>query len=221
MMAEPIDETMVIAWVDGELAPAEAARVEQAVAADPALRDLAEAHRAMRARFAAAFGPIADEPVALPSAEIVSFTAARAKRMRHLWVPGAIAASLVVGLFVGEMERPMGVRDRADALALAPTLAHALDTQLSGGAGPVRVALSFRAQDGAYCRSFSATHLDGVACRTGDGWSLRYAAPAATPGGDYAQAGSDPARASAIAAIIAGEPLDAAGERAARARGWR
>jgi len=221
MMAETIDETMVIAWVDGELAPAEAARVEQAVVADPALRTVAEAHRAMRARFAAAFGPIADEPVALPNAEVISFAEARAKRMRHLWVPGAIAASLVAGLFVGRMERPAGVRDRADALALAPTLAHALDTQLSGATGPVRIALSFRAQDGTYCRSFSATHLDGVACRTGDGWGLRYAAPAATPGGDYAQAGSDPARASAIAALIAGEPLDAAGERAARDRGWR
>jgi hypothetical protein len=220
-MAEPIDETMVIAWVDGELGPAEAARVEQAVAADPALRDLAEAHRAMRARFAAAFGPIADDPVALPSAEVVSFGEARAKRMRRLWVPGAIAASLVAGLLIGQLDRPVGVRDRADALALAPPLAHALDTQLSGAAGPVRVTLSFRAQDGAYCRSFNARHLDGVACRTSDGWTLRYAAPGSAQGGEYAQAGNDPARASAIAAMIAGEPLDAAAERAARDRSWR
>jgi hypothetical protein len=34
-------------------------------------------------------------------------------------------------------------------------------------------------------------------------------------------AGNDPAEAGAIAAMIAGEPLDAAGERAARAHGWR
>ena len=220
-MAEPIDETMVIAWVDGELPPAEAARVERAVGADPALSELAQAHRAMRARFAAAFGPIADEPVPLPGAQVVSFAEARAKRMRRLWVPGAIAASLVAGLFIGQVERPAGVRDRADALALAPPLAQALDTQLSGAAGPVRVALSFRAQDGAYCRSFSARHLDGVACRTSDGWTLRYAAPGTAQGGDYVQAGSDPTRVSAIAAMIAGEPLDAAAERAARDRGWR
>jgi len=217
----PIDEAMVIAWVDGELGPEDAARAERAIAADPTLRELAETHRAMRARFADAFGGIADEPVALPSAEIVSFTDARAKRARQLWVPGAIAASLAVGLFVGQVERPAGVADRADALELAPDLAHRLDTQLSGEPGPVRVALSFRAQDGAYCRSFTATHLDGVACRTANGWSLRYAAPGSAPGGDYAQAGSDPARADAIAAMIAGEPLDAAGERAARERGWR
>jgi len=219
-MTEPIDETMVIAWVDGELAPEQAAMVEQAVAADPSLRDLANTHRAMRARFARAFGGIADEPVALPSAEIVSFADARAKRMRRLWVPGAIAASLVAGLFIGQIERPAGVTDRADALALAPDFARKLDTQLSGEPGPVRVALSFRAQDGAYCRSFSATHLDGVACRTATGWSLRYAAPSTASGGAYAQAGTDPGQASAIAAMIAGEPLDAAGERAARERGW-
>jgi len=220
-MAEPIDEMTVIAWVDGELAPEQAARVELAVAADPALRDLAETHRAMRARFANAFGGIADEPVALPSAEIVSFAEARAKRMRRLWVPGAIAASLVAGLFIGQIERPAGVTDRANALALAPDLARKLDTQLSGEPGPVRVALSFRAQDGAYCRSFTATHLDGVACRTGTGWTLRYAAPGTASGGDYAQAGNDPAQSSAIAAMIAGDPLDATHERVARDRGWR
>ena len=220
-MAEPIDEMTVIAWVDGELAPAQATRVEQAVAADPALRDLAETHRAMRARFAVAFGSIADEPVALPSAEIISFAERRAERTRRLWVPGAIAASLVAGLFVGQIQRPAGVTDRADALALAPDLARKLDTQLSGEPGPIRVALSFRARDGAYCRSFTATHLDGVACRTAAGWTLRYAAPGTASSGDYAQAGSDPAQASAVAAMIAGEPLDAPGERAARERGWR
>jgi len=221
MMAEPVDEDRVIAWLDGELTPEQAASVEEAVAADPALRALAETHRAMRARFAAAFGGIADEPMALPSAEILPFADARARRMRRLWVPGAIAASLVAGLFIGQIERPAGVADRADALALAPGLAHRLDTQLSGEPGPVRVALTFRARDGAYCRSFTATHLDGVACRTSTGWSLRYAAPGTASGGAYAQAGTDPALAGAIAAMIAGEPLDAAGERSARQRGWR
>ena len=221
MMAEPIDEMMVIAWVDGELAPEQAVRVEQAIAADPDLRDLAETHRAMRARFTAAFGAIANEPVAPPSAEIVSLADGRAKRMRRLWVPGAIAASLVAGLVLGRVERPTGVTDRTDALALAPDLARKLDMQLSGEPGSVRVALSFRAQDGTYCRSFSARHLDGVACRQGAGWILRYAAPASMQTGSYAQAGDDPAQAGAIAAMIAGEPLDAAGERTARARGWR
>jgi len=226
-MAERIDEARIIAWIDGELPPREALDVEQAVAGDAALAAVAETHRAMKARFAAAFGPIADESVALPrSADVIPITAARAKRAertppRRWWVPGAIAASLALGLVIGQYREPAGVADRADALALAAPLSHALDRQLSGEPGQVRIALSFRAQDGAYCRSFTATHLAGVACRSGEGWSLRYAAPDGHPGGDYRMAGNDPAEASAIAALIAGDPLNAAGEREARAKGWR
>lgn len=229
-MAERVDEATVIAWLDGELTPEDAARVERAVAEDAELRALVDRHRAIQARFAAAFDPIAHEPVKLRSAEVVSLAAARSARRekekaiapaRRWWIPGAIAASLVAGLVIGQMERPAGVRDRADALALAPTLAHALDQKLAGEPGPVRVALSFRAQDGAYCRSFTGTQLAGVACRAGSGWRLRYAAPTAPAEGDYRMAGNDPAEASAIAAMIAGEPLDAAAERKARAEGWR
>lgn len=225
-MAEDIDEARVIAWIDGELPPEEAARVERAVAGNAALGAIAGRHRAMKARFAAAFGPIADQPVALPrSAEVISLAAARASKakpapVRRWWVPGAIAASLAVGLAIGQFQRPAGVADRADALALSAPLSHALDRQLSGEAGPVRIALSFRAQDGAYCRSFAATHLTGVACRTGEGWRLRYAATDGAPRGDYRMAGNDPVEASAIAAMISGEPFDAAAERQARAKGW-
>ena len=225
-MAEDIDEARVIAWIDGELPPEDSALVERAVAADAALGAIADRHRAMKARFAAAFGPIAEQPVALPhSAEVIPIAAARGWRarpapVRRWWVPGAIAASLVAGLAIGQFQRPAGVADRADALALSAPLSHALDRQLSGEAGPVRIALSFRAQDGAYCRSFAATHLTGVACRTGEGWRLRYAAAGGAPRSDYRMAGNDPVEASAIAAMIAGEPFDAAAERQARAKGW-
>jgi hypothetical protein len=229
-MAERIDEAAVIAWLDGELTPAEAARVEQAVARDAALRAVADRHRMIQARFAAAFGPIAQEPVALPrSAKVISFAEARAARAqkekaptRRWWIPGAIAASLVAGLMIGQMQQgPSGIGDRADALALAPVLARGLDSQLAGEPGLVRVALSFRAQDGTYCRSFSAAHLAGIACRAGQGWRLRYASPVTPSQGDYRMAGNDPAEANAIAGMIAGDPLDAAAERAARAKGWR
>jgi hypothetical protein len=227
-MAERIDEARLIAWIDGELTPEEATRVEQAVAADAELRALADTHRALKLRFGAAFAPIAQEPVALPpSAEVISLAAVRSARSdrtppaRRWWVPGTIAASLVVGLLIGRVERPVGVGDRTDALALAPPLARALDRQLAGERGPLRVALSFRAHDGAYCRSFTATYVDGVACRARDGWQLRYAAPSHETGGDYRMAGTDPAQAGAIAAMIAGDPLDAAGERLARDKGWR
>ncbi|MCW6533149.1 anti-sigma factor, partial [Sphingomonas sp. MMSM20] len=72
-MAETIDEARIIAWVDGELDDAAAARVAGAVAADPALAALAERHRRMKARFAAAFAPLADAPAPeRPAAEVVS-----------------------------------------------------------------------------------------------------------------------------------------------------
>ena len=227
-MAERIDEARLIAWLDGELAPEEAARVEQAVAADAELRALAEMHKALRARFEAAFAPIAHEPVELPrSAEIISLAAARSARSPtrtsapRWWVPGAIAASLVLGLSIGQMERPAGVGDQPGALALSPPLGAALDRQLAGEKGPLRVALSFRTHDGTYCRSFTAAHLAGVACRAGEGWQLRYAAPSQDDAGDYRMAGTDPGEASAIAGMIEGDPLDAAGERQARAKDWR
>ena len=232
-MAEQIDEAMVIAWLDSELDEVTAARVAAAVANDPALRTMADAHRAMRARFAAAFGPIANEPVAMPtpsSAQVVSLAAVRAARAREAaapparrWaIPGAIAASLLVGVLVGHGTlAPSGVGDRAGALALAAPLSRALDNQLAGTPGGVRVALSFRDHAGAYCRSFTATHLSGIACHGGEGWQLRYAAPGNAGTGDYRMAGSDAQQAEMVAALIAGEPLDAAAERKARDKGWR
>ena len=226
-----MDEARIIAWIDGELEGDLAAEVAAAVAADPALAAKAEAHRRMRARFAAAFDPIAAVPVAppeRPAAPVVSLAAVRAARAvgapkRRSWaMPGAIAASLLVGALLGHQGSPGGgIADRAGTLALSPAVAHALDGQLAGEAGPVRVALSFRDHQGDYCRSFAGQHLAGVACRTGSGWQLRYAAPGVPGQADYRMAGSDAASAGAIAAMIEGDPLDAAQERAARTTGWR
>ena len=233
MADKQIEEAEIIAWVDGELDEATAARVAQIVAADPALTELADRHRRMKTRFAAAFGGLADAPVAMPrSAPVISLAAVRAERRtkamplpspRRWALPGAIAASLVVGVLAGHQigGATGGVRDQAGALALATPIAHALEGQLAGEAGPVRVALSFRDHSGDYCRSFSATHLAGIACRENGGWRLRYAAPGAqAAGGDYHMAGADVGQAEVVATMIAGEPLDATAEREARATGW-
>lgn len=230
-MAETIDEARIIAWVDGELDDAAAARVAGAVAADPALAALAERHRRMKARFAAAFAPLADAPAPeRPAAEVVSLAAARKARAakaaaasraspRRWLVPGAIAASLLVAVLVGQSYVGGGGSAR-DALALpAPTVA-ALDRQLSGDAGAVRVAMTFRDRDGSLCRGFTASGMASVACRADGGWRLRYAVPAATQGGDYRQAGGDAAQMAFIQSIIAGDPLDRAAETKARADRW-
>jgi len=236
-----IDEATLIAWLDGELDATRAAEVEAAVMADAELAELADRHRTIKARFALAFGPIAETPVAMPGptpATILSFADARAERDARRkaektpakaprWaIPAAIAASILAGILFLQPSLPLGasggIGDKANALALSAPIAEALDGQLSGKVGAVRVALSFRGKDGHYCRSFAATHLAGIACRGDAGWQLRYASVAPpSPDSDYRQAGDDSDQAAMVASMIAGEPLDEAGERRARDAGWK
>lgn len=222
-----MDEARIIAWIDGELSPEEARVVAAAVAADPALAAHADRHRRQKARLAKAFGPLIDEAARMPAARaapVVSLAAARARReaakpappakpRRHWGVPAAVAASLIVGIAVGLQVRPMpGIADRPGALALDSGLAGALQRQPSGAAGPVRIALSFRDRSGAWCRSFAADHLAGVACRGAGGWQLRYAVPAPVGGDALGQT---------IAVLAANPPADATTERRAIAAGWK
>lgn len=239
-----MDDARLIAWIDGALEPAEARRVAAAVAADPALAARAETHRKLKARVSAAFGPLLED--ALPRsprkpAPVVSLADARAQRQarekaqsatdaqprRWAW-PGIVGIALLVGILAvhqlgDDTPAPAtadGIGDRSGALALAPTIADALDTQIAGQAGAVRVTRSFRDKAGAICRSFTGAHLGGVACHGAAGWLLRYAAPAAGEG-DQRLAGSDAATLSIVQTMIAGVPFDAAQEKAALAAHWK
>jgi hypothetical protein len=139
-----------------------------------------------------------------------------------------MAACLVVGVLAGRMvvPPPGPLVPRDGALVAHGELARALSTQLAAQDGPVKVGLSFRAADGRYCRTFrdAPERLAGLACRRGDAWAAEVTAalaPAASP--DYRTAGSEtpPAVLATVDRLIAGAPLDAAQERAARDRGWR
>ena len=104
-------------------------------------------------------------------------------------------------------------------------LAQTLDQGLAADAGPIQVGLSFRNRAGAYCRTFQSApdRLAGVACREPQGWAAATLAawtPTAGPAYRTAAAVLPPAVLTSVDALIAGEPLDAAGERAARAEGW-
>ncbi|PTQ12360.1 anti-sigma factor [Sphingomonas oleivorans] len=230
-----IDDQTLLAWIDGELDDFTAARVAAAVKADPTLAAKAEAHRALGRRLAEGFRPLLDEPVALPPrrpAAIVSLAAAREARQRKQppagtrpWMRYAsLAATLVLGVAIGSQLTTNGeVRTRDGVMVADGLLARALDEKLSGQDGRIRVALSFRDKAGDYCRSFDAERLSGVACRTGGAWQMRAttmrAAPAQT--GEYRMASAgDPAILSTVERLIAGDPLDAATERAARDRKW-
>ncbi|MEO7505145.1 MAG: anti-sigma factor [Sphingomicrobium sp.] len=233
-----MDDDRFFAWFDGELAPAEAAEVAAAVARDPELAARAEAHRAIQARLGAAFDPLVAAPLPGRIGETpTDFAAARDRRAtRHGGAGGipqwaAMAATLVLGLGLGAV---VASREASDApmaieggrMVAAASLDRALDHQLASaqGGGGVRVGLTFRTTDGTLCRSFSGVGgASGLACRSGDAWQLRgLFGGGAASGGDYRMAaGEDPRLAELIDQSIAGEPFDAAAEKAALARGWR
>jgi len=229
------EDEKFFAWLDGELTPAEAADVEAKVAADPQLQQLAEQHRALGAQLSGAFDPIAAAPVperlqaALhPSADLIDFAAAKRARTRpSLAQWAAMAATLALGIFVGTMvpqRASAPVEVQGGRIYAASALNEALDTQLaSAPAGDVRIGLTFRDQAGEICRSFTASASSGLACRNGGRWQLKglFAAPEGQ-GSDYRMAaGMDPNLAALVDSAMAGEPLDAAAEKAAKDKGWK
>lgn len=219
------------AYADGELDAPRREEVREAVEADPALAAQVEAHLELKRQLSAHFGHIAEEPVPGRFAEMlrpqpsaaIDFAAAREKRKRsglHWgWIAGpALAASLALAVFVPRGEAPDGY--------VGEELASVLDRQLAAtqpASAETRILLSFRDDQGLYCRAFAGEAQSGIACRDDEGWRLRAAdegAPAQQ--GDYRMAGGDTADILARAQdMAAGPALSADAEAAARARGWR
>lgn len=226
-----IPPDMLMAYADGELGPLEARRVERAIAADPALAADVERHRALRDRIAGSFAPITVEAVpdrlaALLHSNVVTLPRPAQRPIVSRWrEAAALAACLMLGLALGvAVQRGGLVSARGDGLYASGSLASALDRQPGGAGGVVRVAVSFRDKKGAYCRVFNSSATDGIACRDANGWALRRTqqGSAAANGGSFAQAGStDPDLMAAAQNMMAGEPLDGTGERAASVAGWR
>ena len=229
------EEEKFFAWLDGELEPETAAEMEAKVASDPELSRMADQHRSFGQQLRGAFDPIATAPVperlsaALrPSAAVLDFAAAKKRRtLGSLPQWAAMAATLAVGIVVGTMlpsERGAPVSVEGGKLFAAASLDHALDTQLaSAPAGDVQIGLTFRDQAGEVCRTFTQAGSSGLACRDGDRWQMRgmFAAPEGL-GGDYRMAaGMDPNLAALVDSTIAGEPFEAAREKAAKDTGWR
>ncbi len=229
------DRATIAAYVDGELDLVTKRRIEKAMESDADLAELVSQEQALRSRLSAHFDPVAMEPVpdllaALLSGNVSSLQEHRNPKIASWYQPsvmqwGAMAASLVVGLMIGgtALNRDAGyVRDDGGALVASGDLADALQIQLAStqGANPeVRIGTSFGAKDGAYCRTFESASLDGIACRVGKDWQLKQ-----TLSGDgaseYRQASAG-ALAEAAAAMMAGEAMDAAAEKAAAEKGWQ
>jgi len=229
------EDDKFFAWLDGELEPTDAAEMEAKVAADTQLTRLAEQHRALGAQLKGAFDPIAEAPVperldaALrPSAGVIDFAAAKRARITpSLPQWAAMAATLAVGIFVGTaipQRSGAPVEVQGGKIYAAAALDQALDTQLaSAPAGDVRVGLTFRDQAGEICRSFTQPAASGLACRAAGKWQLKglFAAPEGQGSSYRMAAGMDPNLAALVDSTMAGEPFDAAAEKAAKDRGWK
>jgi hypothetical protein len=246
-----ISEETLMAFADGQLDAGESARIEAAVAADPALTARVEAHRALRTRVGAAYEEVLDEPApdhllnmitnAAPqrTAEVMDLAHLRQSRNPGRWAGwaqwGAMAACFVLGFLVAapiQLGSSDLVRARGLNLLAHGQLAHALTDRLASdpknAQAPIHIGQSYLSRGGVYCRTFNAAGrgaVAGVACRDDGRWRVVTAVfSKVQPGPEsYRSAGEQTPQAvtDAVAAEIVGAPLDARAETAARAAGWR
>lgn len=237
-------DEILMAYADGELDDITRAGIERAMREDEALASRVAQHRALRASVAAAFAPVAREPVpqrlrdTVPSLppQVTPIDIARAARearkqppaRRPLWQLGGMAAALVIGVLAGRQSAGPGaetdIASSGGVLVAQGGLAQSLSTQLaaSGAQDNTRIGVSFVSKQGAYCRSFTHGQTAGLACQEGGRWTLPVVAQAGAGDGAYRQASSMPAAVlEAIDERIAGETLDAGQEQAAANSGWR
>jgi hypothetical protein len=240
-----VSDELLMAYVDDELDATTRARIEAAVAADPLLATRVAQQRALRDRLRNAFDGALNEPVperllalgnVAPSVRNVAAPTERARPRSRAPAWFALAASLVVGVLIGQRldfgpgsAAPIVVRGSGPVAR--GILAAALTKQLASEQGPgdnVQIGLSFRARTGEYCRTFSVRDgrvSAGVACRAGNEWQVRLlesTAPVPGSSGSMRQAGTtipDSVR-QAVESRIDGEPLDRTQEARARAAGW-
>jgi hypothetical protein len=244
------DETLM-AFADGELASAQHAAIDAALATDAALRARVAAFQAQRTQLAAAFAGTLDEPVPdrlarlvrdravapdepQPRARVADLAAQRQRRRERVlpgWAQwGGMAASVVLGVWIGvSFERSAtdaALTPSQSQLSAGGAIAQALSNRLASdpAAAGVQVQLSFVDRDGNYCRTFGTASVTGLACQQQGQWVVQeLTAAEAAPTGPMRQAASalPAALLEAVDRRIAGDALDAAAERAARDRKWR
>jgi len=233
-------DEQLMAYVDGETDADTRAAIDAARAHDAELDARLKRQQRLRAALPGAFAATLQEPVpdrlvaaargqsAASSQDRVVPLAPRAKPAPPRFaLPqwAAMAASLVVGIGVGYVA--LRAPEPATTLAATGVLDAALSGQLAAdpsAQSPVRIGVSYRSQSGVLCRSFVYEAQAGVACRQDDAWQLRALLPAAgVDGGEFGRASTalPPELAGWVERDIAGEPLDAAAEQEAKARGWR
>jgi hypothetical protein len=240
----PWTDEMLMAYADGELAPAESAAIAHAAQADPALAARIDGFRQSRARIAAlrtdapapdaliarvraldaATARPAETPAEQPTAKVIPLAD---RRRPAVWqLPLAASVALLAGLAVGAF-LPRGdtaPRAAVDILAI-PGLADALPTLASGDSATLpdgsraTVIASFDTDTGDFCREIevddpAGATLVAVTCDVGDTWQTRLAIAADAGAQGYAPASSLDALDAWLTATGAGAPLSPAEEAA-------
>jgi hypothetical protein len=236
-------DAQIHAFVDGELDAQAAARIEADSRMDAALAARIAGQRELKTLLHGEFDPVLAEPVpqrlrdalAQPGANVSvtpigvarKTSPARARWTVREW--GAIAATLLLGVLLGAVafHTPDGLPLEAQqgGLVARGELDAALSTQLSGAASTAtRIGLSFRAGDGAWCRSFNLREGSaGLACRRQGRWIVQLLDGSSLAAGtDYRQAASSlsPAMVNAITALGGGDALSAEEEQQQLRAGW-
>jgi hypothetical protein len=235
------NETLM-AYADGELDAAGCAEVEEAMRADASIERRIAQFREERRLLQAAYAGELDEPLPenilaplrqAPPANVVDFKRRGVGSPRRMmrWRYTALAAGIVMAVGVGVIawQRSLMIRNVGNAELAGGALARALSDQLSAdtNTGEVHVGLSFLAKSGAYCRTFTiagGSSNAGLACRREGQWQIDILVPSkGEDGSTYRPAGTEipPEVLRTVEAEIAGEPLDGAGEMAARAGHWQ
>jgi hypothetical protein len=244
------DDMQIHAYVDGELDPQSAARLEADSRADAGLAARIARQRELRLQLHSAFDAVLDEPVpqrlrdavgdGAPQAQVIALDSARRARMpaRPAWSPrewGAMAATLVLGTVLGAMlfrtPGALPLETVQGQLLARGELDAALSTQPGGAvpaAGTTGIGLSLRAADGSWCRTFSLrSGSAGLACRRQDRWAVqlledRGAGQAdATGGFRQAESSLSPALLGAIDALGGSDALTPEQEQEQLRRGWK
>lgn len=243
----PSDETLM-AYVDGELDEKARVEVEAAMLANPDIAARVARHQALRKRVHLAFERVVDEPVPDRLVATVRTTARhsnviplrRKQSRRWSWpewtsMAASLGAGAVLTLLFLRYSDVEPITSRDGQLLASGALAQALSTQLAStpsapgkARATVQIGVSFRDKSGDYCRTFAlgdASAIAGLACRNGDGWQLDVLARAqdsADAAAQYRPAASSMPKAvlQSVEDRIAGEPLDAQAEAAAKDNGW-
>ena len=233
-------EENLMAFVDGELG-AEEASFRAALAQDERLQEDVAREKELRRKLAALHGHVLNEDVPDRLTRLLVSQRAEPAPFRPLpfvkasgtsrpigWWRNvtAIAASLVLGLFLGQaITDPSGKGSASVTATPNEQLALALETQLASAqrpGDPVVIGATFIGQEGQPCRTYEYAGSAGLACRSGGEWQLKLVAPGlGSQIPEYQQAGSASELVMQSAQnMLAEGPLNASAEREARDAGW-